>query len=588
MAPETDNPAAPKPPRLVWLALNASHSHASLALPRLHAACARAGVAAEWLPIEATLAEAPGELAARLAALEPDVLAATAWLFNLELLLKIVRRVKALRPATVIILGGPEFLGDNGEFLQREPAVNAVFRGEGEAGFPVWLARWNRPEEWHGIPGLCFPPPMQSIEQKTLRHKEKDLLCASAPSVKSCSDNGLARLDAAALAAQPPVEDDPFFAWDKPFVPLETARGCVNRCAFCTSAGDAPVRALAADAVGAALARFREHGVREVRVLDRTFNADPGRALELLHQFRTEAPQIRFHLEIHPAFLTAALRTELASWPPDRLHLEAGVQATDGNVLAASGRRGGADAAWDGLLFLCGLTNLEVHADLLAGLPGLTLPMLLDDLRRITLAGPAEIQLEILKLLPGTIMRGQAAELGLIFAPDPPYEVLRTPRMSPEDLQTARRLSRVIDGWHNAAAWRGVVRAAASEHPDFLPEFTGHLAARHVLGMPLGLERRGELLWEFARSRDWDEVADDVATAWMTVGLPPGRCPSGSARPWKDPAPENRRRTATVWRLDTRRDGPWFFAYDRGVAASRPIRIWREEPDGAGNHPGTE
>ena len=48
---------------------------------------------------------------------------------------------------------------------------------------------------------------------------------------------------------------------------------------------------------------------------DRTFNYNNKRAKELLHLFREYAPDICFHLEIHPALLSEELKEELAILP---------------------------------------------------------------------------------------------------------------------------------------------------------------------------------------------------------------------------------------------------------------------------------
>ena len=84
-------------------------------------------------------------------------LTATNWLFNHEQLLHIVSRAKALLPHCCVILGGPEFLGDNEAFLYKNKFVSGVFRGEGEEVFPLWLKVWNQPrKEWKSITGLCY------------------------------------------------------------------------------------------------------------------------------------------------------------------------------------------------------------------------------------------------------------------------------------------------------------------------------------------------------------------------------------------------------------------------------------------------
>ena len=62
---------------------------------------------------------------------QPDIIAATTWLFNHEQLLHITARLKALLPNSCFILGGPEFLGNNEDFLHKNPFITA-YSGERE------------------------------------------------------------------------------------------------------------------------------------------------------------------------------------------------------------------------------------------------------------------------------------------------------------------------------------------------------------------------------------------------------------------------------------------------------------------------
>ena len=141
--------------KLLWLDLNSSYAHSSLALPALHAQIADDD-AIEWDIVSATINENVGMVAGEVYRRRPDLLAATVWLFNHEQLLHIISRVKALLPQCCIVLGGPEFLGDNEFFLHNNPFVSCVFRGEGEEVFPQWITHRNNPSEWKNIPGLCY------------------------------------------------------------------------------------------------------------------------------------------------------------------------------------------------------------------------------------------------------------------------------------------------------------------------------------------------------------------------------------------------------------------------------------------------
>lgn len=478
--------------KILWIDLNSSYAHSSLALPALHAQI-MTDPSIEWEIVSATINENTGMIVDEIYRHRPDILAATTWLFNHEQLMHVASRVKALLPEACLVLGGPEFLGDNEEFLRKNPFVDCVFRGEGEEVFPQWLTCWNHPEQWHTVPGLCYLTPN-----------------------KEYKDNGIARvLNFAGLV---PPEQSRFFNWSKPFVQLETTRGCFNTCAFCVSGGEKPVRTLSIESIRERLQLIHAHGIKNVRVLDRTFNYNPRRAKELLRLFLEFHPDIRFHLEIHPALLSEELKEELSLLPKGLLHLEAGIQSLREPVLEKSHRMGKLSDALDGLRFLCALPNMETHADLIAGLPLYHLHEIFEDVR--TLAGYAagEIQLESLKLLPGTEMRRRAEELGIKYSPLPPYEVLQTHEISVSELQTARQLSRLLDGFYNTPAWQTLTRELILNDEQFLHRFLAYLTKANLIDQPMSLEKRGLILYEFCK-QNYPEYQIQAAIAWIEAGM---------------------------------------------------------------------
>ena len=478
--------------KILWIDLNSSYAHSSLALPALHAQI-MTDPSIEWEIVSATINENTGMIVDEIYRHRPDILAATTWLFNHEQLIHVASRVKALLPEACLVLGGPEFLGDNEEFLRKNPFVDCVFRGEGEEVFPQWLTCWNHPEQWHTVPGLCYLTPY-----------------------KEYKDNGIARvLNFAGLV---PPEQSRFFNWSKPFVQLETTRGCFNTCAFCVSGGEKPVRTLSIESIRRRLQLIHAHGIKNVRVLDRTFNYNPRRAKELLRLFLEFHPDIRFHLEIHPALLSEELKEELSLLPKGLLHLEAGIQSLREPVLEKSRRMGKLSDALDGLRFLCALPNMETHADLIAGLPLYHLHEIFEDVR--TLAGYAagEIQLESLKLLPGTEMRRRAEELGIKYSPLPPYEVLQTHEINVSELQTARQLSRLLDGFYNTPAWQALTRELILNDEQFLHRFLAYLTKANLIDQPMSLEKRGLILYEFCK-QNYPEYQIQASIAWIEAGM---------------------------------------------------------------------
>ena len=478
--------------KILWLDLNSSYAHSSLALPALHAQV-KEDTDMEWEIVSATINENIGMIVDEIYRHQPDIIAATCWLFNHEALMHITSRVKALLPHACLILGGPEFLGENESFLRRNPFVDCVFRGEGEEEFPRWLKVWNQPEEWSTITGLCYLDANQQYK-----------------------DNGLARVLPFDQLVSP--EESEFFNWSKPFVQLETTRGCFNTCAFCVSGGEKPVRTLSMEAIRQRLEIIHQHGIKNVRVLDRTFNFNPRRAKELLQLFLEFYPHIRFHLEIHPALLSEDLKAELQQLPEGLLHLEAGIQSLREPVLEKCKRLGKLEQALEGLQFLCSLDNMETHADLIAGLPLYRLNEIFEDIRILAEFQAGEIQLESLKLLPGTDMRRRAKELGIQYAPMPPYEVLQTDDITPEELQVARRLSRLLDAFYNTPAWQTLTRELILNDDTFLYHFLNYLTEANLIDQPMSLEKRGLVLYEYCKTHRPDYQIK-ASIAWIEAGM---------------------------------------------------------------------
>ena len=488
--------------RILWLDINSSYSHSSVALPAIHAqVCDRKEW--EWFVVRGTINDNPGALAAAVAEQKPDIIAATFWLFTHQMQIEVLSRAVQLIEGVKVVCGGPEFLGNNEDFLRKHRFVTALIKGEGEVALPKFLDTIEHPSKWEDIEGLCW------ISHESDRYH----------------DNGIARVADFASLKYP--EESPFFKWDKPFVQLETTRGCFNTCAFCVSGGEKPVRYQSLEQVETRLKNIYSHGIKDVRVLDRTFNYDIVRACEMLDLFCTYAGKMRFHLEIHPSLISDTLKDKLASLPKGLLHLEAGIQSLDSVVLAESGRKGSLETSLKGLEYLCSLDNLETHADLIAGLPGYSLDMLCTDISKLVAIGVDELQIESLKVLPGTLMRKTAAEKELKYSPLPPYEILKTSAMSPKDLRAAMHVSRMIDFYYNAKTWQTVIRMLICENDGFIQNFTAHLNNIMVLDSPLSLERRGVILYEYCKDHH-PEMLADISIAWIEAGCSLKKEPAGN------------------------------------------------------------
>lgn len=508
---------------LLWLDINASFSHSSLALPALHAQCQNQewNRQIEWKSITASINTNLSLVITQILQHKPDIIAATSWLFTSDYLLAILQRVKTLCPHVTIVLGGPEFLGNNEVYLSQHNYISAVFRGEGEIVFPQWLQAYIKTSKQtfytncndSVIDGLCY------IDSLGVYH-----------------DNGIAKVQNYDQLAFP--ETSPFFCKTKAFVQLETTRGCFNTCAFCVSGADKPVRSLSLDSIKKRLDMYAEWGIVNVRLLDRTFNGSSKRAMELLLLFEKYKEKLAFHLEIHPAYLSKEVRTKLQTMPKGLLHLEAGIQSLREDVLAKSDRIGDLSKAIDGLSFLGSLENIETHLDLIAGLPGYTLQAIKEDIQSLARFNADEIQLETLKLLPGTKMRNDAISLGLKYSSQPPYEILESDRMSYAELCKAMQYSRVIDLFYNAKQWQMITRYLLLLDLDFIEHFTNWLDSKGVLQSLLSIEKRGLLLYEYC-AQFQPQLLEAHTLAWIDADLTLKKYPIKNLRRWMNEIPSN-------------------------------------------------
>lgn len=487
--------------KILWLDINSSYSHSSVALPAIHAQVHDRSDW-EWSVVRGTINDNPGTLAAAVAQHNPDIIAATFWLFTHQMQIEVLSRSVQLLDGVKVVCGGPEFLGCNEDFLRKHDFVTAVIKGEGEIALPKFLEMIDNPSSWDSVEGLCWID-----ENDRMYH-----------------DNGIARVADFASLRYP--EESSFFKWDKPFVQLETTRGCFNTCAFCVSGGEKPVRYQSVDQVRSRIHDICSHSIKDIRVLDRTFNYDVARACDMLDIFAEYDGKMRFHLEIHPSLISDTLKDKLASLPKGLLHLEAGIQSLDSEVLAECGRKGSLNSSLAGLEYLCSLENLETHADLIAGLPSYTLAMLVSDIAKLVEIGVDELQVESLKVLPGTKMRAEAYSKGLKYSPLPPYEVLKTPAMTPDELRTAMQISRMLDFYYNASAWQKVTKTLICENSEFILNFTEHLRNIMVLDSPLSLERRGVILYEYCKVNHPDHLPE-ISISWIEAGYSLKKDPAG-------------------------------------------------------------
>ncbi|MDD5255811.1 MAG: radical SAM protein [Candidatus Omnitrophica bacterium] len=98
-----------------------------------------------------------GAFASAVQAKDFDVAGFMVWSLALPQVRESVGIIKRLRPRATVILGGPHPSALPGKTLEFFPQADFAFRGEGEIGFPLFLAALGRGEkDFSGVPGLVW------------------------------------------------------------------------------------------------------------------------------------------------------------------------------------------------------------------------------------------------------------------------------------------------------------------------------------------------------------------------------------------------------------------------------------------------
>lgn len=218
---------------MVWLALNAKYSHTSLAVRYLRAVVPGSEVLE--LTINHQLLAILDEIYLR----RPQVLAISCYIWNIELVKKLLPLLPRVLPELVIVCGGPEVSYETAEFMRQFPMVQAVIRGEGEE-----VAARLAAQDWQfaDMPGLAWRDAAGEL------HEGRDVVVTDFAAVPFAYT--AAELD----------------ALKERILYYETSRGCPFSCSYCLSCATAGVRYLPLPRVMRELDTFVAHEIGRAHV----------------------------------------------------------------------------------------------------------------------------------------------------------------------------------------------------------------------------------------------------------------------------------------------------------------------------------
>ena len=414
---------------VVLSTLNSKFIHSSLALRYLKAYGEAHGQAYDI--VEYTINMPVLHILSDITEHDIDVLGFACYIWNIEMTLHVVDMVKAVRPDIKIVLGGPEVSFTADELLERCPNIDYIVQGEGEEAFHALV---------------------------TALQLGNDGLDPVIPGVRGRRDGSilgsLEAVEVSDLSSIPfPYTEEDMEDLEHKIIYYESSRGCPFSCQYCLSGNKNTVRFFPQERTLEELQWFIDHGVKQVKFVDRTFNCAPHHHRPLMEFMRDSDTDMNFHLEMEPELMTEWETNILCETPPGRIQIEVGVQSTHKKTLDAINRYNDWPYIQKSIRPIIQAGRTHVHMDLIVGLPHEDFKRFGQSFNDLFSLQPHALQIGFLKLLKGSGVR-RMREYKYVADPLAPYEVLSTHVLPYDDVRFLKYFEDVFERFYNSERFR--------------------------------------------------------------------------------------------------------------------------------------
>lgn len=355
----------------------------------------------------------------------PEMVAFSCYIWNIEYVLKIASTLKKADNNLKILLGGPEVSYNPKEFMESSRDIDYIIFGEGEVTLREFLGKLDNTEKLYEIDGLAFRK-----SEKIIVNSERKLI-EDLDDIKFPYKNELQDLEGK-------------------MVYYEASRGCPFNCQYCLSSTIHGVRNFPMERVKSDLKSLIDAGVSQVKFVDRTFNCNKGRTLEIFKYLIELNPDINFHFEITAELIDEKTLELLCNAPKGLFQFEIGVQSTNEDTLDIISRKSDFQKLSIVVKRLNQIDNIHLHLDLIAGLPGEDYESFKNSFNDVYNLKPQMLQLGFLKLLRGSGLRNRADELNIKYRNYAPYEVVSTKDITFDELLKLKDIEDVLEKYYNS------------------------------------------------------------------------------------------------------------------------------------------
>ncbi len=476
--------------KFLLVSVNSKYIHSTLALWYLKTA---AGNTDDIEIFETTIKAEKSKILEEIIAKNPAVVCFSCYIWNISFVKDLVSMVKKSLPTVKILLGGAEVSYNQEAVFAENSAVDYIISGEGEVPFAKFYQAIKNNSSTENIHGL-------STREKI-----------SPPFV--WQDNPIN-----------PYTKEYFQRLEGRIVYIETSRGCPYSCTYCLSGRLGGVRFFPLDEVKENLDKLSVSGTKTIKFVDRTFNANEKRAIEIIEYITAKNPQYKgvcYHFEMAGDIMSEAIISALGKAPKGLFQIEVGVQSFNDFTLKAVNRKTDLAKVAKNLQSILSKGNVHVHMDLIAGLPFEDYESFKIGFNKLFLLAPHMLQLGFLKLLHGSQMKNE--DIGE-FKNTPPYEVISTPWITKTELEKLKDVEDAVDRLYNSGRFKALIYAGLEKFQspfDLFYDFGTKNKVSHGEGLERYCER---VLSYFSQLLGEDLATDLLKEQWIKVNSS-GRLP---------------------------------------------------------------
>ena len=488
--------------RFLLCGINAKYIHSNLAIFSLKAYADRKKIpGAEIILKEYTINNYVEDILQDLYEEKADVVIFSCYIWNISFVRELAAELKKVSPDVKIWAGGPEVSYAANKFLMENPAFDLIMQGEGEEVFSelirltveekcrikdvykqseskkvlsgivekrYFIERKQAVKEEKDIEDKYFAgednvyptnyidmSKLQKLQGIAVRDFSREVALGNAESnignKTKIINTGFATL--MDMDTIPFVYED-FHLFEHKILYYETSRGCPFCCSYCLSSVDKTVRFRSLPIVKKELDAFLEAKVPQVKFVDRTFNCNRQRAIDIWSYLVEHDNGItNFHFEISSDLLGEEELELFAKMRPGLIQLEIGVQSTNGETVDAIHRHMDLDKLFHYVDRVHELGNIHQHLDLIAGLPYENYERFGCSFDDLYAHEPDQLQLGFLKVLKGTMMEEEVKKYSILYRNQPPYEVLGTKWLSYDEIILLKGVEELVELYYNSGQY---------------------------------------------------------------------------------------------------------------------------------------